>query len=96
MSSKKRKVSKMSMKKRNMYNKNHNAHIKTREVNGRVETRTAGRDEDSTSANIFTEKDRTILQFVTPNGAGLALDGRAARTLYRMLAKHYEALGTAE
>jgi hypothetical protein len=72
---------------------NRNAFIRTREDRtGKLRTETSRRDADSISAAVSTDpkSDSTALFIDFPNGnAPVRLDGRQARTLYRLLQKHY-------
>jgi len=72
---------------------NRNAVIRTREDRtGKLRTETFRRDENSISAAVSTnlKTDSTQLFIDFPNtDAAVRLDGREARTLYRLLQKHY-------
>lgn len=73
---------------------NRNAVIRTRETrNGKLRTETFRRDERSLSAAVSTcpKTDSTQMFIDFPNGdQTVRLDGRQARTLYRLLQKHYQ------
>lgn len=71
---------------------NRNAVIRTREDRtGKLRTETARRDGTTISAAVSTnpKTDSTHLYIDFPKGEVVQLDGREARTLYRLLQKHY-------
>ena len=72
---------------------NRNAAIRTREDRtGKLRTETLRRDKNSIAAAVSTDpkNDSTALFIDFPdNATPLRLDGRQARTLYRLLQKHY-------
>jgi hypothetical protein len=72
---------------------NRNAVIRTRETrNGKLRTETYRRDDSSLSAAVSTcpKTDATQMFIDFPGGSDpVRLDGREARTLYRLLQKHY-------
>lgn len=72
---------------------NRNAIIRTREDRtGKLRTETFRRDNDSIVAAVSTnpKTDSTSLFIDLPNSAEtIRMDGRQARTLYRLLQKHY-------
>lgn len=72
--------------------KNQNAEIKTRiDRTGKLRTETRGRDEDSITIAVSTNsRDNSTRMFVNnPDGSSYKFDGRTARTIYRILQKHY-------
>lgn len=72
---------------------NRNARIRTRvQRNGRLRTETARRDRGSLTASINTDprSDATRLSITTDDGFVVRFNGRQARTLFRLLARHYE------
>ena len=81
---------------------NRNARIRSRVTkNNKVRTETCGRD-SGISAAISTDTNGSTRVFIDMNGdrewgpaenrshSSIELNGREARTLYRMLVKHYE------
>ena len=71
---------------------NRNATIRTREDRrGKLRTETARRDGDSLTAAVSTDprNDSTNLFVDFPDRSTVRFDGRQARTLYRLLQKHY-------
>lgn len=72
---------------------NKNAIIRNRvDRTGKLRTETAGRDEDSIVAAISTStRTNTTNLFIDDpmSGETVRLDGRLARTLFRLLASHY-------
>jgi|GEM_PF-2520869 len=71
---------------------NRNAVIRTREDRtGKLRTETARRDGTTITAAVSTNPrtDSTQLYIDFPKGEVVQLDGREARTLYRLLQKHY-------
>jgi hypothetical protein len=79
-------------KNRNFVAKNRNAVIRTREDRtGKLRTETAGRDDTTCSFAVSTNPrtDSTHLYIDLPKGDVVQFDGREARTLYRLLQKHY-------
>lgn len=77
---------------------NRNAVIRTREDRtGKTRTETARRDESTITAavstNPRTESTQLFIDF--PKGEFVQFDGREARTLYRLLQKHYREIGAA-
>ncbi len=72
---------------------NRNARIQTRTLrNGNLRTETAGRD-SGIKASVTTSKTggRVGLSMTTEDGLVVRLNGRQARTLFRVLARHYDA-----
>jgi hypothetical protein len=72
---------------------NRNATIRTRETrNGKLRTETFRRDDDSISVAVSTDpkSDSTSLFVDFPDASTVRFDGRQARTLYRILQKHYQ------
>jgi len=75
--------------------KNKNAVIRVvEEIGGQLRTETARRDEDSASFAITTNynSNSSALYIDLPNSS-IRLSGTEARTLYRLLNKHYNAAG---
>ena len=73
-------------------NHNKSASIKSREDRkGNIRTETVRRDEGSVIVNVSTNPsvDSTRLFVDTPDDS-FAFDGRTARTIYRVLKKHYQ------
>jgi hypothetical protein len=71
---------------------NRNATIRTRsDRTGKLRTETFRRDDDSISVAVSTDprNDSTSLYVDFPNQRSVRFDGRQARTLYRLLQKHY-------
>lgn len=71
---------------------NRNAVIRTRsDRTGKLRTETLRRDEDSITAAVSTDpkNDSTQLYVDFPDNRTVRFDGRQARTLYRLLQKHY-------
>lgn len=71
---------------------NRNAVIRTRsDRTGKLRTETLRRDEDSITAAVSTDpkNDSTQLYVDFPDSRTVRFDGRQARTLYRLLQKHY-------
>jgi hypothetical protein len=72
---------------------NRNATIRTREDRrGNLRTETIRRDDDSFTAAVSTnpKNDSTSLFVDFPDQTYVKFDGRQARTLYRLLQKHYQ------
>jgi hypothetical protein len=77
---------------------NRNAVIVTREDrSGKFRTETSRRDENTTSFAVSTNptSNSTALFIDTVDGAGISMSGSEARTLYRLLRKHYKYTGKA-
>ena len=74
------------------YNNNRNAVIRSRTLrNGSLKTETARRDSGiavGVTSNRATG--RTRFSLTTDRGLQVRLNGREARTLFRVLARHYE------
>lgn len=70
---------------------NRNAHIVNRtDKNGNVRTETRNRDEDSKKFAVSTNaKTNSTYVFIDDTNVNVKLTGREARTLYRLLQKHY-------
>jgi hypothetical protein len=71
---------------------NRNATIRSREDRrGNLRTETIRRDDDSFTAAVSTnpKNDSTSLFVDFPDQSYVKFDGRQARTLYRLLQKHY-------
>ena len=71
---------------------NRNAAIRTRSTpTGQLRTETCRRDDDSISVAVSTnpKTDATSLYVDFPDDRVVKFDGRQARTLYRLLQKHY-------
>lgn len=75
------------------YDTNRNAIIRSRTLrNGNLRTETARRDEGSFRASVTTTKTgATLVSLTTEEGLVTRLNGRQARTLFRVLARHYDA-----
>ncbi len=76
---------------------NRQAIIVTREDrNGKLRTETSRRDENTTSFAVSTNptSNSTALFIDTVDG-GISMSGSEARTLYRLLRKHYKYTGKA-
>lgn len=72
---------------------NRNAVIRTREDRrGKLRTETSRRDDDSISVAVSTDprSDSTNLFVDFPDQRSVRFDGRQARTIYRLLQKHYQ------
>ena len=79
-------------KNRKPVQQNRNAVIRTRQDRtGKFRTETARRDDTTFTAAMSTNPrtDSTNLYIDFPRGEVVQLDGREARTLYRLLQKHY-------
>jgi len=77
---------------------NRNASIISREGRGgKFRTETSRRDNNTVSVALTTNPrtDATMLFVDAPDGDTFTFDGRTARTLYRVLQKHYKTLGRA-
>lgn len=78
--------------------RNRNSRIVTTRNSGRVKTRTIYRDADSMRVSVLTENGETSLRIQYPclvnRYSNVYFNGREARTLYRILKKHYEAFGS--
>lgn len=74
---------------------NRNARIRNRITqNGKLRTETANRDSGSIAVAASSAVGGATQLFIdTHGGARLRLDGREARTLYRVLQRHYEFTG---
>jgi hypothetical protein len=75
------------------YDTNRNARIQTRTLrNGNLRTETARRD-SGIKASVTTSKSggRVGFSMTTEEGLVVRLNGRQARTLFRVLARHYDA-----
>ena len=71
---------------------NRNASIRTRlDRTGKLRTETTRRDESTFTAAVSTNTrtDSTSLFIDFPDNQVVQFDGREARTLYRLLQKHY-------
>lgn len=82
------------MAKKNTVAQNRSASIRTRQDRrGNLRTETFRRDDNTVSAAVSTNprNDATRLFIDTPDGQSYSFDGRTARTIYRMLQKHYQA-----
>jgi hypothetical protein len=85
---------------RDRYNdSNRNARISSRvDRTGKLRTETQRRDEDSLKMAVSTDqKNNSTRLFIDLDGvvneASVTLDGRQARSLYRLLRKHYGKTG---
>ena len=75
---------------------NRNAVIRTREDRtGKTRTETYRRDDSTSSFAVSTDtkNDSTRLFIDLPGSGGVQLTGSEARTLYRLLKKHYSSTG---
>lgn len=75
---------------------NRNAVIRTREDRtGKLRTETHRRDDSTSSFAVSTDKknDSTRLFIDLPDNNSVQLTGSEARTLYRLLQKHYSSTG---
>lgn len=75
---------------------NRNAVIRTREDRtGKLRTETHRRDDTTSSFAVSTDtrNDSTKLFIDLPYSGGVQLTGSEARTLYRLLQKHYSSTG---
>jgi hypothetical protein len=75
---------------------NRNAVIRTREDRtGKMRTETHRRDDSSLTFAVSTDtkNDSTKLFIDFPSSGGVQLTGSEARTLYRLLQKHYSSTG---
>lgn len=83
------------MAKRKVVAQNKNAIVRSRTTrNGKFRTETARRDSDTLNAAAVTtpQTNNTVLYIDFPVGgtlASVALNGHEARTLYRVLERHY-------
>lgn len=74
-----------------MYNNNRNAIIRSRTLrNGNLRTETARRDSGINVGVTATPSGRTRFSLTTETGLVVRLNGREARTLFRVLARHYD------
>jgi hypothetical protein len=71
---------------------NRNAYINVRETrSGRVRTETVGRDSGSLVASASTDpQSNSTSFFIGRQGSSMILNGHEARTLYRVLQRHYD------
>ena len=71
---------------------NRNARIRNRITqNNQIRTETAGRDAGAINVAVSSAASGATRLFIDlPAGASLRLGGHEARTLYRVLQKHYE------
>lgn len=83
-----------------MWNTNKTARIRSRVTrNGKYRTETALREEGSDNIAVTTDKSNATTVFIDfeggqfNGGETVRLDGRQARTLYRVLSNHYSLLG---
>lgn len=75
------------------FDTNRNAIIRSRRLrNGNLRTETARRDDGSFHASVTSTKTGTTrFSLTNENGLVTRLTGRQARTLFRLLARHYDA-----
>lgn len=86
---------------RNFYDQNHNAHIVTRiDRTGKLRTETCRRDDGTTLMAVSTDQrdnaTNLFIDFPFPFARAkgyVRLSGREARSLYRLLRKHYGKAG---
>jgi hypothetical protein len=85
-----------------MNNTNQHAHVRTRiDRTGKLRTETAGRDRGIDVAITTNQRNNSTRVFIDINGrksynfgsADIELGGREAWTLFRALAKHFDAQG---
>jgi hypothetical protein len=70
---------------------NRNARIRSRKLrNGNLRTETSRRDSGIAAAVTTTKSGRTGLSVTSENGLVTRMNGREARTLFRLLANHYD------
>lgn len=83
------------MKRNHTYRANQNAHIRTRTTrNNKIRTETAYRDDETFSvAASTTPRDNSTRLYIDTYDGELSLTGREARTLFRVLQKHYISCG---
>lgn len=76
-------------------NSNRNATIRVREdKTGKIRTETAGRDSGSVEFAVSTNpKTNSTALFIDLPQNSISLTGSEARTLYRLLNKHYSSVG---
>jgi hypothetical protein len=75
--------------------RNRNSFIRViEEIDGKLRTETARRDEDSASFAITTNySSNSSALYIDLPGSSFRLSGSEARTLYRLLNKHYKIAG---
>jgi len=86
------KMTTRSRRNRRNVQQNRNATIRTRsDRTGKLRTETFRRDDDSIVAAVSTDprSDSTNLFVDFPDQSSVRFDGRQARTIYRLLQKHY-------
>lgn len=72
---------------------NRNARIVNKILGSVVQTETVGRDSGINVSVVKTSNGRTKLKVTTEDGVVVPFNGRAARTLFRALARHYNETG---
>lgn len=73
---------------------NKNAHIQCRQTRtGNLRTETTRRDDELTAALTTDSRNNSTSLFIDMDGVRVKMDGRKARTLYRLLARHYAYTG---
>ena len=80
----------------NFFDSNRNARISSRiDRTGKLRTETQRRDEGSIVMAVSTDQNhnRTNLFIDTPDEGAIRFNGRQARSLYRLLRKHYGKTG---
>lgn len=79
----------------NYFDQNRNARISTRfDRTGKLRTETLRRDEGTVNMAVSTnQKTNTTRLFIDFDDASVSLSGREARSLYRLLRKHYGKAG---
>jgi len=78
---------------------NRNATIRSRQTrNGKLRTETFRRDEDTVSMAVSTHNvnNSTDLFIDIPGTSSVRLNGRQARTLFRLLRTHYDYTGKSQ
>lgn len=78
---------------KNVTPQNRNASIRTRRTpDNEVRTETFRRDLGTVNVAVTTDRDThsTTLFINVPSGTAVSFDGRTARTIYRILQRHYE------
>ena len=79
----------------NYFDRNRNARIVSRfDKTGKLRTETQRRDEDSVKMAVSTDQRANSTNlFIDFEDSRVRLSGREARSLYRLLQKHYEEVG---
>jgi hypothetical protein len=79
----------------NYFDRNRNARIVSRfDKTGKLRTETQRRDDDSVKMAVSTnQRDNSTNLFIDFADTNVRLSGREARSLYRLLQRHYEESG---